>query len=54
MTKASLKEIGEAFNRDHGTVIHAVKRVTRELENDESLQARIDSIENRLREAYRE
>ncbi len=54
MTKASLKEIGEAFNRDHGTVIHAVKRVTRELEKDESLQARIDLIENRLREAHRE
>jgi chromosomal replication initiator protein len=27
LTEASLAEIGEAFNRDHTTVLHAVRRI---------------------------
>ncbi|RYD42090.1 MAG: chromosomal replication initiator protein DnaA, partial [Verrucomicrobiaceae bacterium] len=37
LTKQSLMEIGEAFGgRDHGTVIHAVKRITSQMEADPS------------------
>ncbi len=50
MTKSSLKDIGESFGgRDHGTVIHAVKKVTSEIKKDGELRATIEQIQNRLR-----
>ncbi len=50
MTHNSLMEIGECFGgRDHGTVIHACKKVTAELEKQPGLKERIERIESQLR-----
>ncbi|GAA5484039.1 chromosomal replication initiator protein DnaA [Haloferula sargassicola] len=50
LTKSSLIEIGEAFGgRDHGTVIHAVRKVTSLIDSDSELRDRIDRIQSELR-----
>ena len=50
LTHNSLVEIGESFGgRDHGTVIHACKKVTTELEKQPGLRERIERIEQQLR-----
>jgi chromosomal replication initiator protein len=50
LTKQSLMEIGEAFGgRDHGTVIHAVKRITAQMEMDPSTRDAVGVIESSLR-----
>ncbi len=50
MTHNSLMEIGESFGgRDHGTVIHACKKVTAELDKQPGLRERIERIESQLR-----
>lgn len=50
MTKCSLMEIGEAFGgRDHGTVIHAVRKVGHRLETDAEIRSRVLQIESELR-----
>ncbi|MCW1886789.1 chromosomal replication initiator protein DnaA [Luteolibacter flavescens] len=50
LTKQSLMEIGEAFGgRDHGTVIHAVKRITSQMETDSSTRDAVGIIETSLR-----
>jgi len=50
MTKGSLMEIGEAFGgRDHGTVIHACKKVVERIEGETGLRETIARIECELR-----
>jgi chromosomal replication initiator protein len=50
MTKGSLMEIGEAFGgRDHGTVIHACRKVTERLGLEPELKDAISRIEGILR-----
>jgi len=50
MTKSSLIEIGEAFGgRDHGTVIHAVKKVTSAVETDPEFRDRLERLQAELR-----
>jgi chromosomal replication initiator protein len=50
LTKGSLMEIGEAFGgRDHGTVIHACKKVTEMLVAEPGLKESIARIESQLR-----
>ena len=50
LTKSSLVEIGEAFGgRDHGTVIHAVKKVRERIELDGETSERIERIVGDLR-----
>lgn len=50
MTHSSLMEIGESFGgRDHGTVIHACKKVASELGKQPGLRERIERIENQLK-----
>ncbi len=50
LTHNSLVEIGESFGgRDHGTVIHACKKVVSELEKQPGLRERIERIEQQLR-----
>ena len=45
MTTRSLPEIGRRFaNRDHTTVIHAVKTITRLSEKDEEMRNNINKI----------
>jgi chromosomal replication initiator protein len=50
LTKGSLMEIGEAFGgRDHGTVIHACKKVGERLGEEPGLKESIARIESQLR-----
>jgi len=51
MTTRSLPEIGRRFaNRDHTTVIHAVKTITRLSEQDDEMKKNISQIKNLLLE----
>jgi len=48
-TSKSLPEIGRKFsNRDHTTVIHAVKKINQLLEKDENIQKNITEIKKQL------
>jgi chromosomal replication initiator protein len=50
LTHSSLMEIGESFGgRDHGTVIHACKKVASELNKQSGLKERIERIESQLK-----
>jgi len=50
LTHSSLMEIGESFGgRDHGTVIHACKKVSSELNKQPGLKERIERIESQLK-----
>jgi chromosomal replication initiator protein len=50
LTKGSLMEIGEAFGgRDHGTVIHACKKVGERIQDEVGLKETIARIESQLR-----
>ncbi len=50
LTHNSLVEIGESFGgRDHGTVIHACKKVAAEIDKQPGLRERIERIEQQLR-----
>jgi chromosomal replication initiator protein len=50
LTKGSLMEIGEAFGgRDHGTVIHACKKVAERLDDESGLREALARIESQLR-----
>lgn len=49
LTKLSLVEIGEAFGkRDHGTVIHACKRVKSEVERNPEVAGAVEKLEASL------
>ena len=49
MTTRSLPEIGRRFaNRDHTTVIHAVKTITRLSEKDDEMKKNINQIKSTL------
>ena len=50
LTKGSLMEIGEAFGgRDHGTVIHACKKIVSQMELDPAVRDAVGVIEASLR-----
>jgi chromosomal replication initiator protein len=50
LTKGSLMEIGEAFGgRDHGTVIHACKKVAERIDDQSGLRETLARIESQLR-----
>jgi chromosomal replication initiator protein len=47
LTTRSLPEIGRKFaNRDHTTVIHAVKTIDKFLKNDEQMRKNIEEIKS--------
>lgn len=49
LTQSSLMEIGDAFGgRDHGTVIHAVKKVEQKIQKDSSVRDTIDLLDAQL------
>jgi chromosomal replication initiator protein len=50
MTKGSLVEIGEAFGgRDHGTVIHACRKVAQRIQSEAGLKEVVGMLESSLR-----
>jgi chromosomal replication initiator protein len=47
--RASLPEIGRFFgNRDHSTVLHAVRKIDREIRHDESVRADVETLRLKL------
>ena len=48
MTDHSLVEIGRAFGRDHGTVIHAVKKVETSMEKSQDIRQKVSILSSRL------
>ena len=46
--KLGYKKIGKAFNRDHSTVINAIRGVENDLMISEKLQADVDFLMNKL------
>ena len=50
LTSASYAEIGEAFGgRDHGTVMHACKKIDKDIKADPALKRTIGNLEEKLR-----
>lgn len=50
LTNLSLMDIGRSFQRDHTTVIHAVDKIERSVQEDEEFKTQIQSLINDLRE----
>jgi chromosomal replication initiator protein len=48
MTDHSLVEIGRAFGRDHGTVIHAVRKVESRMEESKDIRQKVGMLGTRL------
>ncbi len=48
MTDLSLPKIGEIFERDHSTVIHAYDKISAEMEENETTKNTIDSIVEKI------
>ncbi|MEM1441327.1 MAG: helix-turn-helix domain-containing protein, partial [Verrucomicrobiota bacterium] len=48
MTDLSLTDVGASFGRDHGTVIHAVKKIKAGLETSTSIKGTVELIRRRL------
>jgi chromosomal replication initiator protein len=49
LTKASLPELGARFNKDHTTVLAAVRKIERLRETDLDLQRQLTELEGQLR-----
>jgi chromosomal replication initiator protein len=50
MTEMSLPKIGNEFNRDHTTVIHAVRKIKDLISTDRNVFATVTDITNRVRQ----
>ncbi len=50
-TRLSTTQIGKYFNREHGTVIHAAKKIKERMEENKKLKSDIVNIENRIKES---
>ncbi len=49
LTSASYPEIGEKFGgKDHSTIIHAIKKIEKQIENDYQLKVTIENLKNSL------
>ena len=49
LTEASLQNIAKAFGKkDHTTVLHGIKTITKEMETDEELKNKIDIIKKKI------
>lgn len=47
-TKLSVAHIGRKFERDHTTILHAIRKIDRLLPNDLALQGSVDRIKTRI------
>jgi chromosomal replication initiation ATPase DnaA len=52
MTDSSFPAIGEAFGRDHSTVIHAHNLIARRIANDSAFRFSIEKIERELKATH--
>jgi chromosomal replication initiator protein len=48
-TNQSLADIGNAYNRDHSTVLHAIKTITRDMTQQDSVRRQVEMLCARLK-----
>lgn len=48
LTGLSLMRLGDAFNREHTTIMHAVRKITERLAHDSRLAAILDLLRDRI------
>ena len=49
MTSSSYPELGDRFGgKDHSTIIHAIKKIEKKMEEDYQLRSTIDTIRNAI------
>ena len=53
MTDQPLSDIGRAFNRDHSTVVHAIRVITDAIARQASVRGQVDLLTKRLQQKYR-
>ncbi len=51
-TQNALSEIGRAFNRDHSTVVHSVRVISKAINNDLSIQGQIKMLDQKIRAKF--
>ena len=51
-TDCALAEIGRAFNRDHSTVVHAVKVITNAINRQATVRGQVEIIDKKLRKHF--
>jgi chromosomal replication initiator protein len=49
LTELSLPQIGQAFDRDHSTVIHSSEKIQNDIKSNTKLQAIISELENKIK-----
>jgi chromosomal replication initiator protein len=49
LTDESLPQIGEAFNRNHATIMHAISRIETRMEQDDNFSAVVGTLARQLR-----
>lgn len=47
-TEGSLADIGKTFNRDHSTVVHAIRVITQKIARNSSVRGQIDYLANKI------
>ncbi|MDR0553962.1 MAG: chromosomal replication initiator protein DnaA [Treponema sp.] len=51
ITEDTLTEIGQTFNRDYSTVIHAISRIDERIRTDSTMEPTIETLKRTIREA---
>ncbi len=51
-TEKALSDIGRAFNRDHSTVVHSVKRITMSMARSTSVRGQVELLSDKLLKKY--
>jgi chromosomal replication initiator protein len=51
-TERALSDIGRAFNRDHSTVVHSVKRITVSMARSTSVRGQVELLSDKLLKKY--
>ena len=49
-TDEGLAEIGQAFNRDHSTVLHSIRVITEAMARNSSIRGQVDLLSKKLQE----
>ncbi len=51
-TEKALTDIGKAFNRDHSTVVHSVRKITESIARNNSVRGQVDLLSKKLQKQY--
>jgi len=52
LTDHALSEIGQAFNRDHSTVVHSVRVITDSMNRNGSVRGQVDLLTDKIRKQF--